>query len=70
MPNGSDIIVRAGSAEVEFDPKTFPVDPTDDKKHKNTKKKITRVEITGDITLNRSDPNGLKCVITVHCEDK
>ena len=69
MPNGSDIIIRGGSAEVEFDSRTFPVDPADPKKHKNARKKITKVEISGDITLDASDSDGIKCVIKVHCED-
>lgn len=69
MPNGSDIIVRAASAEVEFDPAEFPADPANPKKHKNARKKITRVTITGDITFDSGDvPSGLKCVITAHCK--
>ena len=68
MPNGSDIIVRAGSAEVEFDPKIFPVDPTNDKKHKNPGKRITKVVITGDVTFDSGNiPGGAKLEILIHC---
>ena len=68
MPNGSDIIIRAGSAEVEFDPTVFPSDPSNPKKHKNAGKKITRIVITGDVTFDSGNvPSGLKCEIVAHC---
>jgi hypothetical protein len=73
MSNGTgEIIVRAGSAEVEFDPEIYKEETSvgKKKKYKNDKKKVTRVQITGDINIDRSDPNGLKCVITVSTEDK
>jgi hypothetical protein len=66
MPNGSDIIVRAASAEVEFDPAVYLPDPANPKKHKNASKKVTQVVITGDINFDSGDhPNGLKCEIKV-----
>jgi|RhiMetdeSRZDD1v2_1073273.scaffolds.fasta_scaffold945993_2 hypothetical protein len=65
MADGETIIVRGGSAEVEYDSATFPTDPTNPKKHKNTSKKITRVLITGDISFDSGDvPSGLTCEIT------
>ncbi|HET6892214.1 MAG TPA: hypothetical protein VFH31_14010 [Pyrinomonadaceae bacterium] len=70
MPNGSDIIVRAGSAEVEFDPDIFRPESNQPgrKKFKNDNRKITRIEITGGgMAFNTGDhPQGLDCVITVH----
>lgn len=71
MSNGSgDIIIKGGSAEVEFDSTVYPQDPTDPKKHKNSNMKITRVVITGDITFDSGAerPNGLKCKITAFCK--
>ncbi len=69
MADGETIIIRGGSAEVEFNSTTFPSDPTNAKKHKNASKKITRVVITGDITFDSGDhPGGLKCEITAQCK--
>jgi hypothetical protein len=68
MADGETIIIRAASAEVEFDPTTFPSDPTNPRKHKNASRKITRIVITGDITFDSGDhPSGLKCEITASC---
>lgn len=69
MANGTDtIIIRGGSADVEFNPAKFPVDPTNPRKHGNASLKITRVVITGDISFDSGDvPGGLKCEITAFC---
>ena len=67
MADGETIIVRGGSAEVEYDSATFPTDPTDPKKHKNAAKKITRivVMISGVTKFDSGDvPSGLSCEIT------
>lgn len=70
MSNGtSDIIIKGGSAEVEFDSAVFERDPKERKKYKNKNKKITRVVITGDISYDSDEhPNGLKCTITATCK--
>ena len=78
MPNGSDIIIRGGSAAVEFDTANFieealpePSSPpaANRKNHRNSRLKITRVEITGAITFDSGvHAEGLKCRITAHCE--
>ena len=68
MPNGSDIIIRGGSSEVEFNPAEYLSDPSDPKihKNKNAAKKITQVvvKIDGAIKFDTGDvPSGLKCEI-------
>ena len=67
--DSSDIIIKGGSVDLEYDETEFPKDNADPKKHKNPNRKITKVVITGDITFNSGDhPNGLKCVITTTCK--
>jgi hypothetical protein len=70
MPNGSDIIVRAGSVEVEFDSAVYP--PVAPKKHKNASGKLTRVLITDDADKTIFDtgdhPSGLKYQIKAFCK--
>ncbi|HKY27150.1 MAG TPA: hypothetical protein VJM12_04310 [Pyrinomonadaceae bacterium] len=70
MPNGSDIIIRGGSAEVEYDSAEYPEDKDNPKKHKNSSLKIVRIEITGDRTWD-SGPEvsgGLNCEIRAICK--
>ena len=68
---GSDIIIKGGSVDLEFDETVYEKDPGDPKKHKNATKKITRVVITGDINFDSRSQNpgtnGLKCEITISC---
>ena len=67
--NGTEIIIKGGSVEVEFDPNTYPQDPSNGRKHSNPNKKITKVVITGDITFDSGDhPNGLTCEIKATCK--
>ena len=70
MANGGDIIIKGGSCDLIFDDDMYPKDPTDPKNHPNKKnQKVTRVQITGDITLDTGDvPSGIKCVITATCK--
>lgn len=66
--NGTEIIIKGGSVEVEFDPNTYPQDPGNGRKHGNPNKRITRVVITGDIAFDSGDrPGGLKCEIKATC---
>lgn len=69
---GSDIIIKGGSVDLEFDDTVYVKDPGDPKKHKNGSKKITRVVITGDINFDsqtqHSGQNGLRCEITITCK--
>ena len=69
MANGTDtIIIRGGSAEVDFDPAVYPSDPSNPRRHNNTNpaRKVTRVVISGDITFDSGNvPSGLTCEITV-----
>ena len=69
MSNGSDIIIKGGSAEIHFDHKIYEQDPKASHKHHNANKKIVRVVITGDINFDSGDekPGGIKCVITAYC---
>lgn len=67
--NGTEIIIKGSSVEVEFDGNTYQQDPSNPRKHKNANKKIRRVVITGDISFDSGDhPNGLKCVIRATCK--
>ena len=77
MANGTDtIIIRGGSAEVEFNTDTLVAEdlpaphPKSRKNHKNNNKKITRIVITGDVSFD-SNPHddGLRCEITCLFED-
>lgn len=68
MANGSDIIIRGGSVDLNYDDGIYQKDPKDPKRHSNTDKKITRVVITGDITYDSNDhPSGLSCNIQISC---
>ncbi|MGH9970647.1 MAG: hypothetical protein ACREBG_23050 [Pyrinomonadaceae bacterium] len=68
MPNGNDIIIKGGSAEVNFDDRIFVQDPQNPHRYGNAEKTITRVVITGDITFDSGDkPGGLQCEIVAHC---
>ena len=67
--NGTEIIIKGGSVEVDFDPNTYPPIPGNGRKHGNLRKKITRVVITGDISFDSGDqPNGLECIIKAICK--
>ena len=67
--NGTEIIIKGGTVEVEFDGNTYQQDPSNPRKHKNANKKITKVVITGDITFDSGDqPDGLKCEIRATCK--
>lgn len=67
--NGTEIIIKGGSVEVEFDANTYPQDPSNGRKHRNPNKKITKVVITGDIHFDSGDhPDGLKCEIRATCK--
>ena len=69
---GSDIIIKGGSVDLEYDETVYRKDNGDPKKHKNSDMKITRVVITGDINFDSRDQqpgtNGLKCEITISCK--
>lgn len=69
MANGSDIIIKSASVDIDYDESVYPKDPGNPRKHKNANKKITRITITGDINFDSGDnQNGLKCDITVSCK--
>lgn len=69
MSNGSDIIIKGGSAEIHFDHGIYKQDPKASHRHQNENKKIVRVVITGDINFDSGaeKPGGLKCEITAYC---
>ncbi|MBA3354786.1 MAG: hypothetical protein H0U18_02365 [Pyrinomonadaceae bacterium] len=70
MSNGTgDIIIKGGSAEVEFDGGVYKQDPKNRRKYKNADKKIVRVVITGDIKFDSGEnAGGLRCEITAFCK--
>ena len=64
MADGSDIIIKGGSVEVDFNDEYYPKE----KGRRNETQKIIRVRITGDISYDSDDhPGGLSCEITVTC---
>ncbi|HZI85295.1 MAG TPA: hypothetical protein VFD48_00565 [Pyrinomonadaceae bacterium] len=69
MSNGSDIIIKGGSAEIHFDHSIYEQDPKASHKHQNQNKKIVRVVITGDINFDSGaeKPGGIKCEIKAFC---
>ena len=67
--DGGDIIIKGGSVDLDYDQLIYPQDPVQQRSHKNLAKKITRVQITGDITFDSNEvKEGLTCTITVTCE--
>ena len=68
MANGSDIIIKGGSAEIHFDHGLFQQDPVDPRKRMHDTLKITRIVITGDKDFDSDDiPNGFKGEIRISC---
>jgi hypothetical protein len=69
MSNGSDIIIKGGSAEVDFDDGVYERDPKNPRRYQNESKKIVRVVITGDINFDSGEerPGGIKCEIKAYC---
>jgi hypothetical protein len=70
MSNGtSDIIIKGGSAEVHFDDDIYEQDPQNPQRYQNAEKKITRVEIIGDLSFDSGDKEeGWQCKIIAHCD--
>ena len=70
MSDGSgDIIIKAGSVDLNYDENVYRKDPGDPKSHKAAAKKITRIVITGDISFDSGDyPQGLQCQIQTTCK--
>lgn len=67
--DSSDIIIKGGSVDLEYDEADYPKDNADPKRHKNAKRIITRVVITGDISFDSGEhPGGLKCKIHTTCK--
>lgn len=67
--SGSDIIIKGGSVDLNYDETRYPKDPADPSSHKNSNKKITRVVITGDIEYDSGiHMNGLRCEIRTICQ--
>ncbi len=74
--DGSEIIIKGGSVELEFDGNTYTQDPRNPLKHKNASKKITKVVITDEtdpsdpiVVYDSGDhPSGLKWVISTTCK--
>jgi hypothetical protein len=67
--DGGVIIIKGGSVELDYDETIYARDPLDPKKHINRTGKITRVEISGDITYDSGEfKDGLRCTITTTCE--
>ena len=70
MSNGDPIIIRGGgSIEVKLSNDTFPKDSANLDRHYNSDRKITRMDITDDVTGLVTPcpiPLGGKCTITIY----
>ena len=67
--DSSDIIIKGGSVDLEYDEAEYPRDNGDPKKHGNPNRRITRVVITGDIKFDSGErPGGFKCEIHATCK--
>jgi hypothetical protein len=69
MSNGTaDIIIKGGSAEVNFDDSIYQQDPQNPNRYQNQNKKIVRIVITGDRSFDSGfKAAGYQCEITVSC---
>ena len=69
MSNGTgDIIIKGGSAEVNFDDSIYEQDPNNPHRYQNEDKKIVRVVITGDLNFDSGEKSsGFQCEITAVC---
>ena len=70
QPEGGDIIIKGGSAEIHFNSDHFQKDTGDSKKRRHATARITRVEVSGAGTedFNKAFPQGFKGTITVSYE--
>ena len=70
--SSSDIIIKGGSCEIDFDLVAFQKDPQDPRKYKHHGAKIKRVTISGDNDFQDVDtgthPDRFKGTIKVYCE--
>jgi hypothetical protein len=71
--SGNDIIIKGGSAEIEFDPTRFVKDPSDPKKRKHKGSlNIKQIIIAGDGEIEdfktRVHSSAFKGTIRVVCE--
>ena len=66
---GSDIWIKAGSVELDYDETVYPRDPGSPTTHRNPTKKITRIVITGgNIEFDTGEQTqGLSCSILIQC---
>ena len=68
MANGSDIIIKGGSAEIQFDHGLFQQDPANPGRRTHDTLKITRIVISGDNNFDSNDiPDGFKGEIRISC---
>jgi hypothetical protein len=70
MAESSDIIIKGGSVELEFDDSVFEKEPGDPKIRKARDLKITQVVVTGGGMEWSSDvfPQGSACTIRIVCK--
>ncbi len=64
---GGDIIIKGGSAEIQFNSEHFTKDTSDSKKRRHDSARITRIKVSGagDKDFNEAFPQGFKGTITV-----
>ena len=68
MANGSDIIIKGGSAEIQFDHGLFQQDPANPRRRTHDTLKITRIVISGEKNFDSNDiPDGFKGEIRISC---
>ena len=66
--DGGDIIIKGGSVDLIYNETYYPRDSKDPQRHTNSRGKITRIIITGDVTYDSGEfPDGLQCEIRTTC---
>jgi hypothetical protein len=57
MANGSDIIIKGGSVDIDFDDEKYPKEPGKPRNHKGNDQTITRVTVADENNTVKYDSN-------------
>ncbi len=70
MANGSDIIIKGGSVDIDYDESLYPKEPGKPRNHKSYDKKIIRVTVKdedGNVRYDSGENERLSWEIKAHC---